>query len=145
MKVDDLLEKMSPNEQAELFSVLESYKRSQDNDKAVLHFMDYVRLMWPDFVSDSFISGKHHKIMSDKFEDIASGRIKRLIINMPPRHTKSEFGSFLFPSWYMGKFPHRKIIQATHTGDLSLSFGRKVRNLGASPLTSATISVTRCR
>jgi len=52
-----------------------------------------------------------------------------LIVNMPPRHTKSEFASYLLPSWLMGKNPKLKIIQATHTGELAVRFGRKVRNL----------------
>ena len=60
---------------------------------------------------------------------IASGELKRLIVNMPPRHTKSEFASFLFPAWMMGRNPNMKIIQATHTTELAVGFGRKVKNL----------------
>jgi predicted phage terminase large subunit-like protein len=48
---------------------------------------------------------------------------------MPPRHTKSEFGSFLFPAWFLGKYPHKKVIQSSHTAELAVGFGRKVRNL----------------
>ena len=48
---------------------------------------------------------------------------------MPPRHTKSEFASYLFPAWVMGRDPHTKIIQATHTAELAVGFGRKVKNL----------------
>ena len=62
--------------------------------------------MWPDF-----IEGPHHKKIADKFNKLAQGKIKRLIINMPPRHTKSEFASYLFPAWMMGKNPKMKIIQ----------------------------------
>jgi hypothetical protein len=68
-------------------------------------------------------------MIAKKFEDIANGKIKRLIINMPPRHTKSEFASYLFPSWVIGRDPKTKIIQTTHTAELAVSFGRKVRNL----------------
>ena len=64
-----------------------------------------------------------------KFEAIAKGEMKRVIINMPPRHTKSEFASYLLPSWFLGKFPDKKVIQASNTGDLAVNFGRKVRNL----------------
>jgi len=60
---------------------------------------------------------------------VAEGKTKRLIINMPPRHTKSEFASYLLPSWFLGKFPHKKVIQTAHTAELSVGFGRKVRNL----------------
>jgi predicted phage terminase large subunit-like protein len=87
-------------------------------------FMPFVNSMW-----SAFIAGRHHKIMADAFERVASGELKRLIINMPPRHTKSEFASFLFPAWFLGKFPEKKIIQTAHTAELATGFGRKVRNL----------------
>ena len=54
------------------------------------------------------MAGRHHSLIARKFEDIASGKIKRLIINMAPRHTKSEFASYLLPSWFLGKNPHKK-------------------------------------
>jgi len=93
-------------------------------EKSRINFLDYVNLVWP-----SFIAGHHHKIVAEKLERVASGELKRLIINMPPRHTKSEFASYLFPSWFIGRMPHKKIMQATHTADLSTRFGRKVKNL----------------
>ena len=88
------------------------------------NFLDFVSAMWPDF-----ISGRHHRIIAEKLERVASGELKRLIINMAPRHTKSEFASFLFPAWMMGKNPNMKIIQATHTTELAVNFGRKTKNL----------------
>jgi predicted phage terminase large subunit-like protein len=80
--------------------------------------------MWP-----AFIEGRHHKIMAEAFEKIARGELKRLIINMPPRHTKSEFASYLLPAWFLGQYPGKKVIQTAHTAELSVGFGRKVRNL----------------
>ena len=88
------------------------------------HFLPFVKLMWP-----SFIAGRHHEKMADAFERVERGELKRLIINMPPRHTKSEFASYLLPAWFLGKHPAKKIIQTSHTGELSVGFGRKVRNL----------------
>jgi predicted phage terminase large subunit-like protein len=90
-------------------------------------YLFFVQQMWP-----IFISGKHHAIMADAFERVARGDLKRLIINMPPRHTKSEFASYLLPSWFLGKFPEKKIIQTAHTAELATGFGRKVRNLVSS-------------
>ena len=87
-------------------------------------FITFVKKVWPEF-----IAGEHHKIIAKKFEDISRGKIKRLIVNMPPRHTKSEFASHLFPAWMMGRNPKLKIIQTTHTAELSYNFGRKVRGL----------------
>ena len=76
-----------------------------------------------------FISGKHHGKMAEAFERVARGECKRLIVNMPPRHTKSEFASYLLPAWFLGQFPHKKVIQTSHTAELAVGFGRKVRNL----------------
>jgi len=97
---------------------IERVERCQDN------FLSFVKSVWPEF-----IAGKHHRIMSEKLELVAKGELKRLIINMPPRHTKSEFASFLFPAWMMGRNPRMKIIQATHTTELAVNFGRKTKNL----------------
>lgn len=93
-------------------------------DLAKKNFLGFVAEMWP-----SFIMGKHHRDMAEKLEAVAEGKLKRLIINMPPRHTKSEFASYLFPAWMIGRRPDMKIMQATHTADLSIRFGRKVKNL----------------
>jgi|TARA_R110002126_G_scaffold77703_4_gene193599 predicted phage terminase large subunit-like protein len=94
------------------------------NDICKKDFLIFVKNMWPEF-----IAGRHHKIIADKLERVASGELKRLIINMAPRHTKSEFASFLFPAWMMGRNPKMKIIQATHTTELAVNFGRKTKNL----------------
>jgi len=87
-------------------------------------FIAYVKNVW-----DGFIEGEHHRLFAKKLEDVAKGKTKRLIVNMPPRHTKSEFASVFFPSWIMGLHPDMKIMQTTHTAELSARFGRKVRNL----------------
>ena len=131
-EIPKLLGKMTPNEQKELLDLLELYKQQEKQGKAKDGFLDFVELIWPHFVSDTFIAGRHHKIIAQKFEDIASGKIKRLIINMPPRHTKSEFASYLLPAWFLGLFPEKKIIQTAHTAELAVGFGRKVRNLVSS-------------
>ena len=93
-------------------------------NKAREDFMSFVKCVWPEFVE-----GSHHRHIAKKFNDLASGKINRLIINMPPRHTKSEFASFLLPAWMVGRNPKLKIIQATHTGELAVRFGRKAKTL----------------
>jgi len=92
------------------------------------NFLSFVKHVWP-----QFIEGSHHKIISEKFNQIANGKIKRLIINMPPRHTKSEFASNLLPAWMVGRRPDLKIIQSTHTTELAIRFGRKAKTLIDSP------------
>ena len=68
----------------------------QANEACRENFLTFVKRVWPDF-----IAGRHHTVMADKLERVARGELKRVIINMAPRHTKSEFASFLFPAWYM--------------------------------------------
>jgi len=99
-------------------TLIDAQEKSRDS------FMEYIRFIWP-----NFIEGDHHRVVADKLTAVAKGEIKRLIVNMPPRHTKSEFASVYFPSWVMGLKPDMKIMQTTHTSDLSVRFGRKVRNL----------------
>ncbi len=94
----------------------------QENTQA--DFMKFVKTVWPEF-----IEGNHHKIYAEKLNRIANGELKRLIVNMPPRHTKSEFASHLFPAFFMGRHPKSKLIQTTHTGELAIRFGRKAKNL----------------
>ena len=98
------------------------------SEKAHKDFFFFVKEMWPEF-----IEGRHHKIIAKKFNDIAQGRLKRLIINMPPRHTKSEFASNLLPAWMVGINPKLKIIQTTHNTELAIRFGRKAKSLIDSP------------
>ena len=118
-KLLEILPKGSPN--------IDRVRQLLENDRIARckdNFLPFVQSMWP-----SFISGRHHKIMADAFERIANGTLKRLIINMSPRHTKSEFASYLLPAWFLGKYPEKKIIQTAHTAELAVGFGRKARNL----------------
>ena len=87
-------------------------------------FLSFVKYMWPEF-----IEGEHHKIMAEKFNRVANGNLKRLIINMAPRHTKSEFASNFLPAWMIGNNPALKIIQATNNAELAVRFGRKAKTL----------------
>jgi predicted phage terminase large subunit-like protein len=96
----------------------------ETQDKARNHFIDFVRYVWP-----SAILGEHHKRMASAFDRIAKGTLKRLIVNMPPRHTKSEFASYLLPAYLMGRNPALQALEATHTAELAVKFGRKVRDL----------------
>ena len=104
------------------YQVMHAEKKIQN--KAKEDFLSFVKCVWPEFVE-----GAHHRHVAEKFNKLATGEIKRLIINMPPRHTKSEFASFLLPAWMVGRNPKLKIIQATHTGELAIRFGRKAKHL----------------
>lgn len=122
--LEKLLDKLDPALYDKLLDEVKVYQAAVEREKAQGNFMEYVRMMWP-----GFVHGRHHALMAKKFEAIARGEMKRVIINMPPRHTKSEFASYLLPSWFLGKNPSKKVIQCSNTADLAVGFGRKVRNL----------------
>ena len=119
-----ILPSLPDAEKRKVFSQLEQYERIAEQEKAKTNFMEFVHKVWP-----AFISGRHHAKMARAFERVARGELKRLIINMPPRHTKSEFASYLLPAWFLGNYPGKKVIQTSHTAELAVGFGRKVRNL----------------
>jgi predicted phage terminase large subunit-like protein len=119
-KIDNL-----PIEQKEeLLAIVEQIEDAEGRRSAQTSYMDFVHRMWP-----QFINGRHHKIMAETFDRVIKGECKRVIINMPPRHTKSEFASFLLPAKYLGHYPDRKILQLSHNADLATGFGRRVRDL----------------
>ena len=122
--IPKVLPLLSVPEQEQLLAQLSHLEKLKKQRLAQTKFLHFVDQMWP-----TFIGGKHHAIMAEAFERVARGECKRLIINMPPRHTKSEFASYLLPAWFLGQYPHKKVIQTSHTAELSVGFGRKVRNL----------------
>jgi predicted phage terminase large subunit-like protein len=122
--IPKVLSALPPHEQEYLLAELDKLEQLRGKQMAQDRFIAFVNQVWP-----TFIAGRHHAKMADAFERVARGELKRLIINMPPRHTKSEFASYLLPAWFLGKFPHKKVIQTSHTAELAVGFGRKVRNL----------------
>ena len=108
----------------EVLALEEAKQKLAVREKAQDSFMPFVK-----HVYDGFIEGSHHKRVAKLFEKLAITPGSRIIVNMPPRHTKSEFASYLLPAWLIGKNPALKIIQTTHTAELAVRFGRKVRNL----------------
>ena len=113
-------EKREALEEIALFEA-ETIKKYGQND--LLAFAEHV---YP-----GYKVGAHHARLAKIFEDIANGKKKRVIVNIAPRHGKSELISYLAPAWFLGKYPHKKIIMASHTADLAVNFGRRVRNLVA--------------
>ena len=94
------------------------------HERATTKFVDFCQYVWPEM-----IVGEHHRIIADKFDRVISGECKRLIIAMPPRHGKSQMGSYLFPAYLMGRLPQSKLIVGSHTAELAQRFGRMIRNL----------------
>lgn len=126
--VAKLIPQLPPGEREAALEALEQYVRLVEVERAQRSFLGFVRHMWPEFIESG-----HHRVMAEAFDRVLSGECNRLMINMPPRFTKSEFASNLFPAYSLGKHPEWKIMQTSNTTELAVGFGRKVRNLVASP------------
>jgi len=107
-----------------LQKLLKVYKGKVVEKSGKETFLDFIQHVYP-----GYMIGAHHQKLANIFEAIAKGDKKRVIVNIAPRHGKSELISYLAPAWFLGKYPHKKVIMASHTADLAVNFGRRVRNL----------------
>jgi hypothetical protein len=123
------LNQLPPSVKAKIFELVEELEERKSAEQAQKSFMAFVQKVWP-----AFIHGAHHAKMAEAFEKVAEVKIKRLIINMPPRHGKSMLASEYFPAWYLGRNPRNQVIAATYSQDLATGFGRKVRNQLIDPM-----------
>jgi predicted phage terminase large subunit-like protein len=118
------LPKMPDKEKRRVAELLKTYQNQLTQAKGKDSFLDFINHVYP-----GYKVGPHHRKLARIFEEIANGVKKRVIVNIAPRHGKSEMISYLAPAWFLGKYPHKKVIMASHTADLAVNFGRRVRNL----------------
>ncbi|MFA4974887.1 MAG: phage terminase large subunit [bacterium] len=76
-----------------------------------------------------WLCAKHLDYLNNRLLEVAAGRLKRLMVFLPPRHGKSEFISKYFAAWYLGTFPDRKIILTSYEADFAAQWGRRAREL----------------
>ena len=115
---------MSPELKRSTLEKIRIFKKDWVQKHGKDNFLDFIAHVYP-----GYMVGAHHRRLAKIFEDIAAGKKKRVIVNIAPRHGKSELISYLAPAWFLGKYPHKKVIMASHTADLAVNFGRRVRNL----------------
>ena len=115
---------MTDKQKRKTLELLKTYQSQITQLAAKSSFLDFILHVYP-----GYKIGPHHRKLAAIFEDIAAGKKKRVIVNIAPRHGKSELISYLAPAWFLGKYPHKKVIMASHTADLAVNFGRRVRNL----------------
>jgi hypothetical protein len=115
---------MTPEEKLRVLDLLAEYEKRKQMGDARGSFTSFIKHVYPHYKF-----GAHHKKLISLFESVARGEKKRIIVNIAPRHGKSELISYLAPAWFLGNFPEKKVIMASHTADLAVDFGRKVRNL----------------
>lgn len=120
----DHLDEYSPEEQAEIEKIADVLMERMHARACQDDLIEFCKHMQPDYKV-----GKHHRILADLLMDIAAGGKDRICVNMPPRHGKSQLVSIYFPAWFMGKYPTKKVLMVSHTTDLAVDFGRKVRNI----------------
>jgi predicted phage terminase large subunit-like protein len=115
---------MPDKQKRRTLELLKQYDAQMTQSMGKESFLDFIQHVYP-----GYKVGPHHLKLIQIFEDIAAGKKKRVIVNIAPRHGKSELISYLAPAWFLGKYPQKKIIMGSHTADLAVNFGRRVRNL----------------
>jgi len=124
----DNLDSFSDEEVVEIHKLVDAIADKADIKAAYDDLIDFCKHMMSDF-----IVGKHHRILADMLMGIERGDKDRVCVNIPPRHGKSQLVSIFFPAWYLGRNPDKKVMMVSHTTDLAVDFGRKVRNLISDP------------
>ena len=115
----------------ELYQTLQRYKQNERERRvrqARTNLLDFTRFTMPEFRVSW-----HHKLVASKLDQFVKGDIKRLIISMPPRHTKSEFVSRRLPAYIFGLNPDAKIISCSYSADLASAMNRDVQRIIDSP------------
>ena len=128
-KLKNAIPLMPDKEKRRVFDLLSNYQSQKTQILGKTSFLDFILHVYP-----GYKVGPHHKRLAQIFEDVAAGKKKRVIVNIAPRFGKSEMISYLAPAWFLGKFPQKKVIMSSHTADLAVNFGRRVRNLVSSDL-----------
>jgi len=118
------LGKLTAAEKLEALQLLDKAQEHKQKSLARSDMLEFAKSVYP-----GFKVGPHHRKLAKIFTEVIAGTKKRVIINIAPRMGKSEFSSYLFPAFFLGNFPEKKIIMGTHTAGLSEDFGRRVRNL----------------
>ena len=120
----DNLDNFSTDEVVEINRLVDELAERKVNQAAYDDLIEFCKRMQSDF-----IVGKHHRILADMLMAIERGEKDRICVNIPPRHGKSNLVSIMYPAWFLGRNPNKKVMMVSHTTDLAVDFGRKVRNL----------------
>ena len=120
----DNLDSYTSEEVVEIDNLVGELTTRKYNRRAYDDLLEFCKHMQPDYKV-----GKHHRILGDMLMSIERGEKDRICVNIPPRHGKSQLVSIMFPAWFLGRNPNKKVMMVSHTTDLAVDFGRKVRNL----------------
>jgi predicted phage terminase large subunit-like protein len=121
------LDSLSDREVAAITQQLEELERRKAQAANQMDLIAFCQAMQPDYKV-----GAHHRRLADLLMDIEARRKDRICVSVPPRHGKSQLVSIYYAAWYLGRNPGHKVMLVSHTTDLAVDFGRKVRNIIAS-------------
>ncbi len=120
----EALPSMSAREKLRVLDLLDAWEKKREAERCRTSLLAFVKKINPQYKI-----GPHHKILATKLEKAAKGELDRLATAIAPRFGKSLLLSLYFPAWFMGNYPEQKLIISSHTADLAVDFGKKVRNL----------------
>lgn len=120
----DNLSKFTTQEQTQILSIIDELERRTHAKRCQDDLIEFCKHIDP-----TYLVATHHKRLAELLMQIAYGDKDRIAVSVPPRHGKSHLVSTLFPAWFLGKFPDKKVLMVSNTTDLAVDFGRKVRNI----------------
>lgn len=123
-ELEQMVPSLPDDEKRRVLGLIKEWYAQSTKEKGKDDFLTFIDHVYP-----GYKVGPHHRRLAKIFEEIAAGKKKRVIVNIAPRHGKSEMISYLAPAWFLGKYPQKKVIMSSHTADLAVNFGRRVRNL----------------
>lgn len=103
-------------------------------------FYEQLRSRYSDYVEyvnyPNFKFGKHIRFITKAVQELVEGKrflqdgrkVKVIILTVPPQHGKSMSVTEAFPSWYLGKYPEKRVIIASYNSEFATKFGRKNRD-----------------
>jgi len=124
---EEMLAMLDSSSETSLLSLDKMVRKLEEEDtlqKTRDDLIEFCKKMQPDYKV-----GRHHRILADKLMALEDGSKDRVCVNIPPRHGKSQLVSIFYPAWFLGRNPGKKVMMVSHTTDLAVDFGRKVRNL----------------
>ena len=98
-----------------------------------LDFMTFAQRVFHDLRPEhGFEPHPYLELLAARLEAVRLGHVRRLIVNLPPRHTKSVYASIAFPAWLLGQDPSLGIVCASYGQDLADALARDCRIVMAS-------------
>ena len=118
------IDQLSDDEVVEIEKLVEELEKREHVQRCRDSLIEFCKHMQQDYKV-----GAHHRRLASLLEDIERREKDRICVSVPPRHGKSQLTSIYYTAWYLGRNPGHKVMLVSHTTDLAVDFGRKVRNL----------------